>query len=264
MTTAADRASPVMGGGIAAVIFDMDGVVTDTARLHAAAWKTLFDTALEQLDAAATPFDAEADYHTYIDGRSREDGVRAFLASRNLSLPEGSADDPPSTLTVSRLAARKQQLFTDQVAAHGVTAYPSTVALLHQLRVKAIAAGLVTASRNGATILAAAGVTELFAAVVDGNDVARLGLAGKPSPDMYAEAARRLGVPPGQAVVIEDAEAGVRAGVAGRFGRVIGIDRGGNAARLRAAGADIVVADLLGVDVTAPLMDAHRGRPSGP
>jgi beta-phosphoglucomutase family hydrolase len=254
-----------MSGRIAAVIFDMDGVVTETAGLHAAAWKILFDTALQQLGAASTPFDAEADYHAYIDGRSREDGVRAFLASRNLSLPEGSSGDPPSAMTVSGLAARKQQLFTDQVAAHGATAYPSTVALLHRLRDNAIAAGLVTASRNSAVILATAGVAELFAAVVDGNDVLRLGLAGKPSPDMYAEAARRLGVPPEQAVVIEDAEAGVRAGVAGRFGRVIGVDRGGNAARLRAAGADLVVADLAGVDVTAPVTGVRQsGPPSGP
>lgn len=253
-----------MGGRIAGVIFDMDGVVTETAGLHAAAWKSLFDTALEQLGAAAKPFDIEADYHAYIDGRSREDGVRAFLASRNLSLPEGSADDAPGALTVSGLAARKQQLFNDEVAAHGVTAYPSTVELLHRLRDNAIAAALVTASRNSAKILAAAGVADLFAAVVDGNDVIRLGLAGKPSPDLYAEAAGRLGVPPEQAVVIEDAEAGVRAGVAGRFGRVIGVDRGGNAARLGAAGADIVVTDLAGVDVTAPVVDVHRPKQALP
>lgn len=255
--TVADPANPVTGPQFAAVIFDMDGVVTDTAGLHAAAWKSLFDTVLAHMDGAGTPFDAEADYHTYIDGRSREDGVRAFLASRGIHLPDGSVDDPPGTPTVSGLAARKQQLFTDQIAAHGVTAYPSTVALLHRLRDSAIAAALVTASRNSATILSAAGVADMFAAVVDGSDAIRLGLSGKPAPDMFTEAARRLRVPPEQAVVIEDADAGVRAGVAGGFGRVIGIDRGGNAARLRAAGADLVVADLAGLDVTASVIDTR-------
>jgi HAD superfamily hydrolase (TIGR01509 family) len=156
---------------------------------------------------------------------------------------------------VSGLAARKQQIFDELVAAHGVTAYPSTVALLHRIKGAGVATALVTASRNSA-VLATAGVNELFAVVVDGADAASLHLAGKPAPDMFLEAASRLGVQPGQAVVIEDAASGVRAAVAGRFGRVIGIDRGGNLARLQAAGADLVVTDLAGVDVTASVLDS--------
>jgi beta-phosphoglucomutase family hydrolase len=254
---AAHPTSPATGTGFAAVIFDMDGVVTDTADLHAAAWKNLFDSTLPLLPGGGdvAPFTVGADYHAHVDGRSREDGVRAFLASRNLRLPQGSAGDPPGTLSVHGLAARKQQIFAEQMAALGVTAFPSTIALLHRLQSMGVATGLVTASRNSGVILAAAGVRDLFATVVDGADAAGLHLVGKPAPDMFREAARRLGVPPEGAVVIEDADAGVRAAVAGGFGRVIGVDRGGNRARLRAAGADLVVADLAGVDVTAPVVD---------
>jgi len=255
--TAANTVPPTAGTAFAAVIFDMDGVVTDTAGLHAAAWKQLFDEALPHLPGGdqVAPFDVESDYHTHIDGRAREDGVRAFLASRSVILPQGTPADAPGTPTVTGLAARKQQLFTEQVARHGVSAYPSTVALLQRLHTRHVPVGLVTASRNSADILAAAGVRHLFDAVVDGTDAARLGLSGKPAPDMFLQAADRLGVPPHQAVVVEDADAGVRAAVTGGFGRVIGIDRGGNHARLRTAGADLVVADLAGVDVTASTVD---------
>ena len=257
-TAAHATRQPAADPAYAAVIFDMDGVVTDTAGLHAAAWQALFNQVLPTLAAGrdVEPFDIEADYHAHIDGLSREDGVRAFLASRGLAIPERSAVNRPGTLTVSGLAARKQQIFDELVAAHGVTAYPSTVALLHRLKSAGVATALVTASRNSGTALATAGVNELFAVVVDGANAASLHLAGKPAPDMFLEAARQLGVQPEQAVVIEDAAAGVRAAVAGRFGRVVGIDRGGNRARLQAAGAELVVTDLAGVDVTASVLDS--------
>jgi beta-phosphoglucomutase family hydrolase len=241
----------------AAVIFDMDGVVTDTAGLHALAWRALFDEALPVLAGGreVRPFDIDRDYHTHVDGRAREDGVRAVLASRGLAVPDGSPDDVAGAPTVHGLAARKQELFGKQIAERGVVAYPSTVALLRRLRAGGVATGLVTASRNATEILDAAGVAGLFDARVDGTDAARLGLPGKPDPAMYAEVARQLGVPAAEAVVIEDAVAGVGAAVAGGFGRVIGVDRGGNRAALLAAGADLVVADLAGVDVTAPVID---------
>jgi len=257
-TAAHATRQPAADPAYAAVIFDMDGVVTDTAGLHAAAWQALFNQVLPTLAAGrdVEPFDIEADYHAHIDGLSREDGVRAFLASRGLAIPERSAVNRPGTLTVSGLAARKQQIFDELVAAHGVTAYPSTVALLHRLKSAGVATALVTASRNSGTALATAGVNELFAVVVDGANAASLHLAGKPAPDMFLEAARQLGVQPEQAVVIEDAAAGVRAAVAGRFGRVVGIDRGGNRARLQAAGAELVVTDLAGLHVTASVLDS--------
>jgi beta-phosphoglucomutase family hydrolase len=252
--TAADATRPrASDPAFTAVIFDMDGVVTDTAGLHAAAWQALFDQMLPVLadGGEVEPFDVEADYHAYIDGRSREDGVRAFLASRGLGVPEGSGATRPGKLTVLGLAARKQQIFAQMVAAHGVAAYPSTVALLHRLKAAGVATALVTASRNSGPLLSAAGVTDLFDAVVDGTEAATLHLAGKPAPDMFCEAARRLGVQPAHVVVIEDAAAGVLAAAKGGFGRTIGIDRGGNRARLQAAGADLIVTDLAGVDVTA-------------
>jgi beta-phosphoglucomutase family hydrolase len=249
-----DAADPAF----AAVIFDMDGVVTDTAGLHATAWQDLFDQTLPLLAGGSNvePFDIEADYHAHIDGRSREDSVRAFLASRGLVIPDDSAVKQPSMLTVSDLADRKQQIFAKLLAAHGVVAYPSTITLLHRLKTAGVATALVTASRNSAAVLADAGVTELFLVIIDGDDAARLHLAGKPAPDLFLEAARRLGVQPHQTVVIEHAAAGVRAAVAGESGRVIGIDRGSNRARLQAAGADLVVTDLAGIDVTAPVLDS--------
>jgi beta-phosphoglucomutase family hydrolase len=260
VTDAAAHASTSQAAGpaFAAVIFDMDGVVTDTAGLHAAAWQDLFKEVLPLLAGGSDvePFDIEADYHAHLDGRSREDGVRGFLASRGLAIPDDSAVKQPNTLTVSDLADRKQQIFAKLLAAHGVVAYPSTIALLRRLKTAGVATALVTASRNSAAVLAEAGVTELFLAIVDGDDAAGLHLLGKPAPDLFLEAARRLGVQPHQAVVIEDADAGVRAAVAGEFGRVIGIDRGSNRARLQAAGADLVVTDLAGIDVTAPVLDS--------
>jgi beta-phosphoglucomutase-like phosphatase (HAD superfamily) len=202
----------------AAVIFDMDGVVTDTARLHAAAWQALFDQTLPQLPGGAhvAPFDIDADYRAYIDGRSREDGVRAWLASRGLQIPDGSPADPLQTLTVYGLAARKQQLFTDQIAQHGVTAYPSTVALLERLRADGVPAGLVTASRNSQEILAAAGVADMFTTIVDGTDAAQLDLAGKPAPDLFLVLTRRFLV--GLVIQVRTVPGGQAERMAGRVG----------------------------------------------
>jgi beta-phosphoglucomutase family hydrolase len=259
VTEAATYKAPGPAGArYAAVIFDMNGVVTDTAEAHARAWQALFDQTLPVVAAGRTvrPFDIDGDYRRYVDGRAREDGVREFLASRGLVVPDGSPTDPAGALTVSGLAARKQQLFLEQFAARGVAAFPSTVALLHRLRAEHVATGLVTASRNAAEVLDAAGVADLFDTVVDGVVADELGLAGKPDPAMFAEAARQLGVPAGQAVVVEDAEAGVRAAVAGGFGLVVGVDRTGGRAGLRAAGADLVVTDLTGLDLTIPVADA--------
>ncbi|WP_454852347.1 beta-phosphoglucomutase family hydrolase [Promicromonospora soli] len=259
-TTAAYDAPTGTGVRYAAVIFDMDGVVTDTAGLHALAWQALFDQVLPALSAddGVPSFDIERDYHHHVDGKAREDGVRAVLASRGLTLPDGAPDDTSGMMTVHGLAARKQELFTDLIARQGVVAFPSTVALLHRLRAEGVLTGLVTASRNASEILAAAGVGDLFDARVDGADAATLHLAGKPDPATFTEAARRLGVTPAQAVVIEDAEAGVRAGVAGGFALVVGVDRGGNAARLRDASADVIVADLAALDLTAATVDDRR------
>ncbi|MEV4381113.1 beta-phosphoglucomutase family hydrolase [Streptosporangium sp. NPDC049644] len=228
-----------------AVIFDMDGVVTDTAAVHAAAWKALFDEVLPDLTESPVPgFDVEEDYRRYVDGRTREDGVRSFLAARGVALPDGNPGGPPGPRTVHGLAARKQELFAERLAEGGVTVFPGTVALLRRLRADGLLTALVTSSRNSEAVLAAANVSDLFDARVDGSDAVRLSLAGKPDPAMFLEAARRLRVDPARSVIVEDAEAGVRAGARGGFGLVVGVDRTGNRARLLAAGAHLVVEDL--------------------
>ncbi|MBF6209714.1 beta-phosphoglucomutase family hydrolase [Nocardia puris] len=243
--------------GFGAVVFDMDGVVTDTAATHAAAWKALFDEALPRLAAAAPPFDIRADYRPYVDGRAREDGVRAFCAARGLPLPEGDPDDDPGALTVHGLAKRKQRLFAAELARTGVRVFPDAAALLESLRAAHVPTALVTASRNAAAVLDAAGLTTLFTVRVDGTDAEAMGLPGKPDPALFLEAARRLGVEPADTVVLEDAEAGVRAGEAGGFGLVAGVDRAGAGARLAAAGADVVVTDLADL----ALAPRHPGGP---
>lgn len=243
----------------AAVIFDMDGVVTDTASLHAAAWKALFDAFLARrvaADGAVTvPFDIDTDYRSYVDGRTREDGVTTFLATRGIVLPVGAPDDPPGTESVQALAADKNEQFRQLVAARGVRAFPSTVALLERLRTGGVRTALVSASRNAGELLVAAGVDRLFDEVVDGTDAARLGLVGKPDPATFVEAARRLGISPARAAVVEDAAAGVAAGRAGGFGLVVGVDRAGHRADLEAAGADIVVGDVGELDLGARRVD---------
>jgi HAD superfamily hydrolase (TIGR01509 family) len=253
-TTAGPYASSA-SAEFAAIIFDLD-VVTDSADLSAAAWHRLFEMTLPQIahGGDVAPFRFE-DYYAHIDGRSSEDGVRAFLASRNLQLPEGQATDAPGALTVRGLAARTDQLVAEYVVAHGVTAYPSTAALLRRLKSSGIAAGLVAEYPDGRAIVDRAGLTDQFAAIIDGTDASAMHLSGKPAPDLLAEAAHRLHVSPQQTVVIDDSEEGIRAAVTGGFGRVVGIDRGHNRAQLRAAGAGMVVADLAGIDVTDAVVD---------
>lgn len=227
-----------------AVIFDMDGVVTDTAALHAKAWQKLFDEALPAL--AGTPiasFDLQQDYRQFIDGRSREDGIRAFLAHLGINVPEGVATDGPGTLSVAGLAHRKQQIFSQLLGEQPVAVFPDALRVLRQLRESRVPTALVTASRNCRTVVAACGISELFTVVVDGIDAATMGLPGKPDPALFLEAAKRLHVEPAEAVVLEDAAAGIRAGVAGGFALVVGVDRHGSG-NLLAAGAHLVVKDL--------------------
>lgn len=231
-----------------AVVLDTDGVVTDTARVHAAAWKHVFD---RFLGGRGAPFDVRADYLRHVDGRPRLDGVRTFLASRGITLPEGSPDDEPGAPTVHGLGRAKDALFVEQIHRHGVAPFPSTVALLHELRRRGCRTAVVSASRNCRAVVSSAGLLHLFDVVVDGNDTARLGLPGKPDPALFLEAARRLGSAPAEVAVVEDALPGVEAGHRGGFGLVVGVDRsGGRSAELLAAGADAVVPDLADLDVT--------------
>ncbi|MFF3763815.1 HAD-IA family hydrolase [Streptomyces sp. NPDC001922] len=308
-----------------AVVFDTDGVITDSAGLHAAAWKVAFDACLraapaddrspsdgpaddrspsdgpaddrspsdgpaddrspsdappddrsrgdrltddrpsgteDRRTAAAPtrapptgahrtvdrrPFDLREDYRRYVDGKSRLDGAAAFLTARGLALPDGRPDDPPGTATVRAVAARKEQVFTDRLREHGIAPYPGTVRLLTVLARHGVPCAAVSASRHATELLTRAGVRERFAAVVDGNEAARLELPGKPHPALFLEAARRLGVPAADAAVIEDALAGVEAGRRGGFALVVGVDRTAgptSADDLREHGADLVVRDL--------------------
>lgn len=230
--------------GLAAVLFDLDGVLTSTAEQHYRAWKQMFDAFLQQRGPGAEPFSRE-DYHRYVDGVPRYDGVRRFLAARGIDLPEGGPDDPSQhTETLRGLGDRKNDLVNAIIRAEGVEPYPGSVALVEQLRRRGVKTAVVSSSRNCATVLSAAGITHLFDVRVDGETSAELGLAGKPAPDTFLAAADRLGVPPAAAAVVEDALSGVEAGRNGGFALVVGVDRAGQAEALRAHGADLVVADL--------------------
>ncbi|HYE37098.1 beta-phosphoglucomutase family hydrolase [Methylocaldum sp.] len=235
-----------------AVIFDLDGVITQTATLHKAAWKTLFDDFLERhaarLGGAHRAFDADSDYRLYIDGKARYEGVASFLASRGIALPYGDPGDGPDEETVCGLGNKKNAIYRELLEKNGVEVYPSTIDLIHKLRSKKFATAVVSASRNCAEVLEAAHLSDLFDTRVDGIDLERMHLPGKPAPDSFLEAARRIGVEPTRAVVVEDAIAGVEAGRNGGFGCVIGVDRTGHADALKTAGANIVVADLAELD----------------
>ena len=257
------------GRSIAAVIFDMDGVVVQTAGIHAAAWKTVFDDFLKRRSESAgtpfVPFDSDSDYRLYVDGKPRLDGVRAFLASRSISLPESGSGEPPIPDSVEGIGERKNQAFLELLQGQGARPYPGTVALIDRLKAAGLKVALISASRNCAAIIEGAGLTGLFDARVDGIDSGRLGLAGKPAPDIFLEAARRLEVAPGEAAVVEDAIAGVEAGRRGGFGFVVGVDRTGHPDDLKEHGADVVVSDLallepgdlgLGAPGSAPLPSA--------
>ncbi|GAA1810762.1 beta-phosphoglucomutase family hydrolase [Nesterenkonia flava] len=227
-----------------AVIFDMDGVVTDTAGVHAKAWKELFDTAVNQIAGSPQPEFTDEDYLNFVDGRPREDGVRSFLSARNLQVPEGAPGDSPETLSIYGLAARKQTYFEAVLERDGVQVFDSTVDLITTLRSDGIPIALVTSSRNGREVLRIAGLLDAFDVIVDGTDALELGLPGKPNPDMFLHASILMQVEPEDAIVIEDAVSGVQAGRAGNFGMVVGLNRGEDPRRLKEGGADIVVKDL--------------------
>jgi beta-phosphoglucomutase family hydrolase len=233
---------------VTACLFDLDGVLTQTARVHNAAWTETFDAFLRR-HAAATgaefrPFDPGPDYNRYVDGRPRADGVRTFLASRGIVLPEGSPDDPPDADTVNGVGNSKNVLLLERLRTHGVDVYPGSVAYLEAASAAGLRRAVVTASANGREVVAAAGLEPLLEARVDGLVARAEGLRGKPEPDTFLAGARLLGVDPRNAVVFEDALAGVAAGRAGGFGYVIGVDRVGQADELLAHGADVVVTDL--------------------
>ena len=236
-----------------AVLFDLDGVLTKTAQVHAAAWKRLFDGFLEPRAAKAgkpfVPFDIDADYLRYVDGKSRSDGVAAFLESRGIKLPIGSPGDGSEVQSVHSLGNLKDQYFLDDLKRDGVETYEAAIDLVRELRAEEIKTAVVSSSNNCAAVLEAAGISNLFDARVDGKDITALELHGKPAPDAFLEAARRVGAEPARAVVVEDAIAGVEAGRAGRFGCVIGVDRHEQAQALRDGGADVVVTDLAQVRI---------------
>ncbi|MGY1772631.1 HAD family hydrolase [Blastococcus sp. SYSU D00813] len=229
--------------GIRACLFDMDGVLTRTATVHMAAWKRTFDEFLRARDPGAAEF-TQQDYNRYVDGKPRADGVRDFLASRRITLPEGTPDDGPEAATVHGVGQRKNVLLLRELEEHGVEVYPGSIRYLEAARAAGLATAVVTASANGEQVVTAGGFGHLIDARVDGVAAARDGLRGKPAPDTFLAGARALGVEPAQAVVFEDALAGVAAGRAGRFGYVVGVDRVGQADALRENGADVVVDDL--------------------
>ncbi|MGD7788644.1 HAD family hydrolase [Propionibacteriaceae bacterium Y1700] len=225
-----------------AVLFDLDGVLTPTAEVHMRAWHKMFDEFLTTRPDAK-PY-TEADYFDHIDGKPRYEGVADFLASRDITLPQGTPEDHPSEETVCGLGNRKNDAFSEVLRRDGVEAYPGSVQLLDELDRRKIAMAVVSSSKNAPAVLEAAGIADRFGVVVDGNVAAEEGLAGKPKPDTFVDAARKLDVPVERAVVFEDATSGVRAGRAGNFGLVVGVDRGAGSAPLTEAGADRVVTDL--------------------
>jgi beta-phosphoglucomutase family hydrolase len=231
-----------------AVLFDLDGVVTNTATLHATSWKQTFDEYLrkraEQNGEAFRPFDIATDYRLYVDGEPRFDGVRDFLRSRRIQLPEGNPDDPADVETVHGLGNRKNELVNRAIAELGVEPYAGTVQFIHQLRRDGFKISVVTSSQNCDAVLRAAKLDDLFRVRVDGNVIQAQRLAGKPAPDTFLIAAKQLGVEPIRTVVIEDAISGVEAGSNGKFGLVIGVARKGNAEELKRHGAHLVVDDL--------------------
>lgn len=231
---------------VTACLFDLDGVLTSTARLHRTAWKQTFDDLLRERDGASfSPF-TEADYNAYVDGLPRYDGVRTFLASRGVELPEGSSSDEAGTATVQGVGNRKNDLVQRIIAEEGIDPFPGSVRYLTAAESAGLGIAVVTSSANATAVLAAAELDRFVRVRVDGTVIERDGLRGKPAPDSFLAAARELGVEPAGAAVFEDAQAGVRAGSDGGFGYVVGVDRvgGDQAGALRNNGADVVVTDL--------------------
>ncbi len=233
---------------IEACLFDLDGVLTATAKVHAAAWKEMFDAFLRtratRSGEAFVPFDPVADYDTYVDGRPRADGTRSFLASRHIDLPEGRVDDPPDAQSVNGLSNAKNEIVLRKIREDGVEPYAGSLRYVKAVRAAGLRRAVVSSSANCADVLLAAGIAGLFEVRIDGVTVETDHLKGKPAPDTYIAAARALGLQPSAAAVFEDALSGVEAGRAGRFGFVVGVDRVGQAKALRAHGADVVVQDL--------------------
>ncbi|MBA3906542.1 MAG: beta-phosphoglucomutase family hydrolase [Pseudonocardiales bacterium] len=233
---------------VRACLFDLDGVLTDTASVHAAAWKQMFDDYLrlrsERDDTPFREFDVKADYGPYVDGRPRMDGTRGFLQSRGIDLSEGSPDDPPDAETLWGLSTRKNDLVQVKIRTVGVDVYPGSIKYLHAVKAAGLATACVSSSANAEQVLKVAGLTDLIDHRVDGVVAKERGLPGKPAPDTFLAAAADLGVPKEQAVVFEDALAGVESGRAGGFGFVVGVDRVGGAEALKEHGADVVVQDL--------------------
>lgn len=231
--------------GIRACLFDLDGVLTPTALVHAAAWKETFDAVLRHIEGPDfQPFDATTDYDAYVDGRPRADGVRSFLATRGIELPEGEEDDPPSLNTVHGVGNRKNVRVLDKIREEGVAPYPGSVRYAEAVRAAGLRTAVVSSSANCKDVLESAGIAQLIDVRIDGLVARERGLRGKPKPDTYLEAAQDLGFGPGESAVFEDALVGMDAGRAGRFGYVVGVDRTGQAEELRRHGADTVVADL--------------------
>ncbi|HVV18074.1 MAG TPA: beta-phosphoglucomutase family hydrolase [Pseudonocardiaceae bacterium] len=233
---------------VKACLFDLDGVLTETATVHAAAWREMFDDYLRARARGTgeefVPFDPVADYDEYVDGRPREDGTRAFLESRGIQLPEGGPDDPPDAETIHALSNRKNELVLRKIQEGGVEAYPGSVRFLRAVHAAGLPTAVVSSSANCAQVVRSVGLDDLLDVRVDGVVAQQQHLAGKPAPDTYLAAARMLGVEPAAGAVFEDALAGVSSGKAAGFGFVVGVDRVGQADELRAHGADIVVQDL--------------------
>jgi beta-phosphoglucomutase family hydrolase len=231
-----------------AVLFDLDGVLTDTAGVHADCWKRTFDEFLsrraDRTGESFHPFDIGSDYRLYVDGKRRYDGVRDFLHSRGIDLPEGSPEDPPAAETVCGVGNRKNVLVNQALEEGGVVVYPGSLALVRALRDAGVKTAVVSSSANCATVLRAAEIEDLFEVRVDGKVAAELGLPGKPAPDTFLEAARELGAEVKRTVVVEDAISGVQAGRNGGFGLVVGVARHDEPGVLRREGADVVVSDL--------------------
>jgi len=233
---------------VTACLFDLDGVLTQTAKVHSEAWKQMFDGYLRQratrTDEAVVLFDPIRDYDQYVDGKPRYDGVRAFLAARGIELPEGSPDDPPGAETIRGLGNLKNEIVLKLIRAQGVESYEGSVRYVDAARGAGLRRAVVSSSTNCRDVLIGAGIQDLFEEIIDGVVAERDHLHGKPAPDTFLAGARALAVRPAQAAVFEDALAGVEAGRAGRFGLVVGVDRVGQAEALRTHGADVVVSDL--------------------
>ena len=234
--------------GVNTCLFDLDGVLTKTAKVHAAAWKEMFDAYLteraKRTGEEFVPFDPVADYGTYVDGKPRYEGVQSFLASRGIELPRGDPSDPPDAETVDGLGNRKNQMVLQLIREHGVEPYEGSVKYLHAAKEAGLHRAVVSSSTNCRDVLAAAGIEDLLEVRMDGVVAEREHLRGKPAPDTYLKAAQMLDAEPKQAAVFEDALAGVQSGRAGNFGCVVGVDRVGHADALREHGADIVAKDL--------------------